>query len=387
MKSIEVFLIFLRLGFTSFGGPIAHLSYFHDEFVKKKKWLSEHAYADLVALCQFLPGPASSQVGMAIGLSHSGIWGSFMAWLGFTLPSAIFLALFATSLHYFDHLVNADWIHGLKIVAVSVVAHAVWGMGKKLCPDKERVTIAIASSVIVLTFTHPFTQVAVLLISGIFSAFYFSLTSELPHTPLKTHLSKKMGAFFLTAFFLILFSLPVLRSLTSSSLIQLADGFYRAGALVFGGGHVVLPLLEAEVVPTGQVSKEMFMAGYGLAQAVPGPLFTFSAYLGALSSRPLIGAITCLISIFLPSFLLVCGVLPFWEKVRTYPHLRKAMLGINASVVGILLAALYQPVWMSAIFSARDFALATVGFVMLEFWRLPSWLVVVTSVIVSLFIY
>jgi chromate transporter len=239
----------------------------------------------------------------------------------------------------------------------------------------------------VLTFTHPLTQVGVLLISGLFSAFYFSLTTELPHTPLKTHISKKMGVFFLTAFFLILFTLPVIRSLTSSSLIQLADGFYRAGALVFGGGHVVLPLLEAEVVPTGQVSKEMFMAGYGLAQAVPGPLFTFSAYLGALSDQPMTGAVICLVSIFLPSFLLVCGVLPFWEKVRTYPHLRKAMLGINASVVGILLAALYQPVWMSAIFSARDFALATVGFVMLEFWRLPSWLVVVTSVIVSLFIY
>lgn len=387
MKSLEVFLIFLRLGFTSFGGPIAHLSYFHDEFVKKKKWLSEQAYADLVALCQFLPGPASSQVGMAIGLSHSGIWGSFMAWLGFTLPSAIFLALFATGLNFFGHLVNADWIHGLKIVAVSVVAHAVWGMGKKLCPDKERVTIAIASSVVVLTFTHPFTQVLVLLISGIFGSFYFRLTSELPHTPLKTHISKKMGIFFLSLFFLILLSLPILRSLTSSSVIQLMDGFYRSGALVFGGGHVVLPLLEAEVVPN-QISKEMFMAGYGLAQAVPGPLFTFSAYLGALSSiGPLVGATICLISIFLPSFLLICGTLPFWEQVRKYPHLRKAMIGINASVVGILLAALYQPVWMSAIFSARDFALAAIGFVMLEFWRLPSWLVVVTSVLVSLFIY
>ena len=387
MKSLEVFLIFLRLGFTSFGGPIAHLSYFHDEFVKKKKWLNEHAYADLVALCQFLPGPASSQVGMAIGLSHSGLWGSFMAWLGFTLPSAIFLALFATGLHFFGHLVNADWIHGLKIVAVSVVAHAVWGMGKKLCPDKERVTIAIASSVAVLTFTHPFTQVLVLLISGIFGAFYFRLTSELPHTPLKSHISKKMGIFLLSLFFLILLSLPILRSLTSSSVIQLMDGFYRAGALVFGGGHVVLPLLEVEVVPA-QVSKEMFMAGYGLAQAVPGPLFTFSAYLGALtSSGPILGATICLISIFLPSFLLICGTLPFWEQVRKYPHLRKAMIGINASVVGILLAALYQPVWMSAIFSARDFALAAVGFVMLEFWRLPSWLVVITSVLVSLFIY
>lgn len=390
MKSIEIFLIFLRLGFTSFGGPIAHLSYFHDEFVKKRKWLNEHAYADLVALCQFLPGPASSQVGMAIGLSHSGIWGSFLAWLGFTLPSAIFLVLFATGLSSFSHLVGADWIHGLKIVAVAVVAHAVWGMGKKLCPDKERVTIAIASSVIVLTFTHPFTQVIVLLISGVFGAFYFRLNKELPHAPVKTHLSKKWGSVFLSLFFIILFSLPLLRTVHSSTIIQLIDSFYRAGALVFGGGHVVLPLLEAEVVANGQVSKDMFMAGYGLAQAVPGPLFTFSAYLGALISNSphvIAGAAICLVSIFLPSFLLICGVLPFWEQVRAFPHLRKAMVGINASVVGILLAALYQPVWMSAIFSARDFALATIGFVMLEFWRLPSWLVVVTSVIVSLFIY
>lgn len=387
MKSIEIFLIFLRLGFTSFGGPIAHISYFHDEFVKKKKWLSECAYADLVALCQFLPGPASSQVGMAIGLSHSGLWGSCMAWLGFTLPSAIFLVLFAIGLNSYGHLLQADWIHGLKIVAVSVVAHAVWNMGKKLCPDKERVTIAIASSVAVLTFPHPLIQVIVLIISGVFGVFYFRPITELPHTPLKTHYSKKTGAFFLSLFALILLILPIIRSLNYSPLIEMMDGFYRAGSLVFGGGHVVLPLLEAEVVTKGQVPQEMFMAGYGLAQAVPGPLFTFSAYLGALSATPITGAIICLVSIFLPSFLLICGVLPFWEQLRSYPQLRKAMLGINASVVGILLAALYRPVWTSAIFGARDFALATVGFIMLEFWGLPSWLVVITSVIVSLFIY
>lgn len=389
MKSLEVLLVFFRLGLTSFGGPIAHLSYFHDEFVKKRKWLTEHAYADLVALCQFLPGPASSQVGMAIGLSRSGIWGAILAWIGFTLPSAIVLVLLALGMTHFETGANQAWLHGLKVVAVAVVAQAVWGMGKKLCPDKERVTIAVVSSVIVLLLNSPVIQVLVLMIAGIFGAYFLKPTSELPHEPLHKG-RRRIGAVFLSLFVAILFILPMLRPLYPIQELKLFDSFYRSGSLVFGGGHVVLPLLQAEVVPTGWVSNDLFMAGYGLANAIPGPLFTFSAYLGAVAApgpNGWVGAFICLVAIFLPSFLLVVGALPFWEKMRSLPKIRQSMLGINAAVVGILLAALYHPVWTSAIYSAKDFALAAVGFMLLENWKLPSWAVVIFSVVVSFLIY
>lgn len=384
MKILEIFLTFLRLGLTSFGGPIAHLGYFHDEFVKKKKWINEHAYADLVALCQFLPGPASSQVGISIGLSRAGIWGAIAAWIGFTIPSAIILVLFGLGMTHLNLSSHEGWLHGLKVVAVSVVAQAVYGMGKNLCPDKERLSIAIIVSVIVLLLNSAIVQVLVLLIAGILGAYFFKDTKELPHVPMQSSLRKRSGTFFLILFGIILVTLPILRPILHIQLINLFDSFFRAGSLVFGGGHVILPLLESEVVPTGWVSKDLFMAGYGMANAIPGPLFTFSAYLGAISGvapNGWLGGGLCLIAAFLPSFLLVLGVLPFWEKLRSIPKIRQSMLGINAAVVGILLAALYQPVWTSAIFSAKDFALAALGFVLLEYWKLSSWIVVLVSIV------
>lgn len=390
MKLINLFLTFLKLGLTSFGGPIAHLSYFHEEFVKKKKWIDTHAFADLVALCQFLPGPASSQVGMAIGLSRGGLLGAIVAWAGFTIPSALILVLFGLGITQLNFSAHENLFHGLKVVAVSVVAQALYAMGKKLCPDKERLTIAVISCVVLLFFSSAIIQVLVLALSGIFGAYFFKGARELPHTPMQSGLSKKTGAVFLIAFFTILFLLPLLRSLFPDQTLKLFDSFFRAGSLVFGGGHVVLPLLQSEVVPTGWVSNDLFMAGYGLAQAIPGPLFTFSAYLGAvanISPNGWIGGGISLLAAFLPSFLLIVGVVPFWETLRRFPKIRQSMLGINASVVGILLAALYQPVFTSAVFSAKDFALVVIGFLLLENWKLPSWIVVLFSVMVSSFLF
>lgn len=388
MKHIEVFLTALRLGCTSFGGPIAHLGHFRDEYVTKRKWLSEAAYADLVALCQFLPGPASSQVGMAVGLSRAGILGAVLAWIGFTLPSAIVLILFALGLSHIDPSGHQHWLHGLKIVAVAVVAHAVLGMGKKLCPDKPRATLALAACVVVLVTGSAFIQVAVMLAAGIYGAFFLRASAELPHEPLH-HGRRRVGAIFLAAFAILLFALPALRALYPAHALALFDGFYRAGALVFGGGHVVLPLLQAEVVPTGWMSNDLFMAGYGVANAIPGPLFAFSAYLGAVSSvtpNGWAGGLLGLVAAFLPSFLLVVGILPFWEKLRRLAKIRQAMLGLNAAVVGILLAALYNPVWTSAIFSPTDFAIAAMAFLMLEFWKVPSWAVVAGTALLSLIV-
>ncbi|ABZ92904.1 Chromate transporter [Leptospira biflexa serovar Patoc strain 'Patoc 1 (Ames)'] len=389
MKLFQVFITALKLGCTSFGGPIAHLSYFHDEYVTRKKWISAHAYADLVALCQFLPGPASSQVGMAIGLSRAGILGAIVSWIGFTLPSALILILFGLGLSAIDVTSHKNWLHGLKVVSVAVVAQAILGMGKKLCPDKERITIAIITSVILLFFSSTLLQISVLVVSGIFGVYFLKSTEELPHDPI--HKGKKsVGFLFLILFFVFLIVLPLLRTISNLMEIQYFDSFYRAGALVFGGGHVVLPLLQAEVVPTGWVSNDLFMAGYGISNAIPGPLFAFSSFLGAVSSASpngWVGAILCLVAAFLPSFFLVVGALPFWEQMRTNKLIRKAMLGINASVVGILLAALYNPVWTSAVFSAKDFALVILGFLLLEFWKLPSWLVVIATVLVSFLIY
>lgn len=390
MKCFDVFFTFFRLGLTSFGGPVAHLSYFHDEFVKKKKWIDEHAYADLVALCQFLPGPASSQVGMAIGLNRAGVIGAIAAWIGFTIPSAIILILFGLGITHLNLNAHQGWLHGLKVVAVSVVAQAVFSMGKKLCPDKERVTIAVLSCVIVLLFHSAFIQVLVLAFAGIFGAYYFKESNELPHVPMKSGLKKKTGIIFLSIFLAILIFLPILRSVSHDQTIKLFDSFYRAGSLVFGGGHVVLPLIQSEVVPTGWVSNNLFMAGYGMAQAIPGPLFAFSAYIGAVSNfypNGWLGGMICLFAAFLPSFLLIVGVIPFWEKLRSFPRIRQSMIGVNASVVGILLAALYHPVWTSAVFSAKDFALASVGVLLLERWKLTSWVVVFLTVLISFLIY
>lgn len=369
---VEVFWVFLRLGFTSFGGPIAHLSYFHNEFVKRRRWIDEHSYADLVALCQALPGPASSQVGISIGLSRAGIFGAIAAWLGFTLPSAILLVLFGLGVSKFSGFINHSVLHGLKIAAVAVVAQAVWGMAVKLCPDKKRATVAVASAVVILLLPSVGAQVSVIVLSGVWGYFFFSSATTLPVLPMKKYSSKKIGAVILFFFFGLLVVLPPIAQTTDIQALKYFDSFFRAGAFVFGGGHVVLPLLQAEVVTQGWVSKDAFMAGYGAAQAVPGPLFTFSAYLGAVSQVEPSGWIAagiCLVAVFLPSFLLILGVMPFWEQLRRFEKVRYAMHGVNAAVVGLLAAAFYNPVWTSAILSAQDFALALAGFLLLAFWK------------------
>ncbi len=381
-----VFLIFLRLGLTSFGGPIAHLGYFRDEFVTRRRWLSERSYADLVALCQFLPGPASSQVGMALGLSRAGYAGVVAAWAGFTLPSAIALILFALGIASYGDTLAPGALHGLKVVAVAVVAQAVWGMARNFCPDALRVTIMAIAVCFVPLVPSAWGQVGVILAAGIAGLLLFKPAQTTAHDPLPITVSRRAGVIWLSLFFILLVGLPILAKLLTSQTVAMADAFYRAGSLVFGGGHVVLPLLQAEVVPSGWVSNEAFLAGYGAAQAVPGPLFTFAAFLGAstiTAPSGWIGGVVALVAIFVPSFLLVVGALPFWERLRSSMHTQAALAGVNAAVVGLLLAALYQPVWTSAIHAPQDFGLALVALVALMVWKLPPWLVVVGSGVVG----
>lgn len=378
----SVFLIFLRLGLTSFGGPIAHLGYFRNEFVTRRQWLTERSYADLVALCQFLPGPASSQVGIALGLSRSGYAGALAAWAGFTLPSAIALILFALGIASYGDAMPPGVLHGLKVVAVAVVAQAVWGMARNLCPDAPRITIMAAATCFVLLVPSAWAQVGVIAIAAAIGLLLFKPQQGVAHDPLPITIRRRVGLFWLTVFFALLMGLPLLTAIFPNQTLSMVDAFYRAGSLVFGGGHVVLPLLQAEVVPSGWVSNDAFLAGYGAAQAVPGPLFTFAAFLGAsMNQAPTswLGGLVCLLAIFAPSFLLVVGVLPFWERLRRNTSTQAALLGINAAVVGLLLAALYQPVWTSAIYAPQDFGLALVALIALMFWKLPPWLVVVGS--------
>lgn len=378
----SVFLIFLRLGFTSFGGPIAHLGYFRDEFVMRRQWLSERSYADLVALCQFLPGPASSQVGIALGLSRSGYAGAMAAWVGFTLPSAVALILFALGISNYGDAISPGALHGLKVVAVAVVAQAVWGMARNLCTDGLRITIMAIATCVVLLVPSAWGQVGMIAAAGIAGLFLFKPAPASAHDPLPISVSHRAGIAWLSVFFALLVGLPVLAQLLPSQTVAMVDSFYRVGSLVFGGGHVVLPLLQAEVVPTGWVSNESFLAGYGAAQAVPGPLFTFAAFLGAsMNNAPSgwVGGLICLLAIFAPSFLLVVGSLPFWERLRHNTRTQAALAGVNAAVVGLLLAALYNPVWTSAIYQPQDFGLALIALVALMFWKLPPWLVVVAS--------
>ena len=381
-SSWSVFLIFLRLGLTSFGGPIAHLGYFRDEFVTRRRWLSERSYGDLVALCQFLPGPASSQVGIALGLSRAGYGGALAAWLGFTLPSAVVLILFALGIAQHSTALPPGALHGLKVVAVAVVAQAVWGMARNLCSDAARISVMLIAACVALLQTSAWGQVAVISAAALAGLLLFKPTPPAAHDALPVTLSRRAGAMWLSLFVLVLAGLPILAQLIPNQGLAMIDAFYRSGSLVFGGGHVVLPLLQAEVVPTGWVSNDVFLAGYGAAQAMPGPLFTFAAFLGAsMSQAPSgwLGGLLCLLAIFAPSFLLVLGALPFWESLRRSPRTQAALAGVNAAVVGLLLAALYQPVWTSAIFSARDFGLALIGLVALMVWKLPPWLVVVGS--------
>ena len=375
-----VFLIFLRLGLTSFGGPVAHLGYFRDEFVIRRKWLTENSYADLIALCQFLPGPASSQVGIAIGLSRAGYTGALAAWTGFTLPSAIVLMLFAIGISSYGDIVPLGVLHGLKVAAVAVVAQAVWGMGKNLCTDVARISIMALAACFVLLVPSALAQVSVIAIAAIIGLLWFKPEKVMAHDPLPITVRRRTGLVWLFLFFSLLIGLPLLTALYPSQTLSMVDTFFRAGSLVFGGGHVVLPLLQAEIVPAGWISNDTFLAGYGATQAVPGPLFTFAAFLGSsMNQAPSgwLGGMICLIAIFAPSFLLVMGVLPFWESLRQNLRTRAALSGINAAVVGLLLAALYQPVWTSAIVEAKDFGLALVALIALMFWKVPAWLVVI----------
>jgi chromate transporter len=382
--SIEVFLAFFRLGLTSFGGPIAHLGYFHDDFVVRRRWLDEKTYADLVALCQFLPGPASSQVGIAIGLSRAGYAGAIAAWLGFTMPSAIALVLFAYGVAAIGGAIGSGWLHGLKIAAVAVVAQAVLAMMRALAPDRERATLAVVAAVLVLAGPSGWSQVGAIVLGGIVGVILLRSSTPIESISLPHPVSRTIGTLALALFLVLLIGLPLLAAAIPSQSLRLFEAFYRAGSLVFGGGHVVLPLLQASVVPPGWVSNDAFLAGYGAAQAVPGPLFTFAAYLGAVM-RPepngWIGATLCLIAVFLPSFLLVIGTLPFWDEFRRYPSAQAGLAGINAAVVGLLLAALYNPVWTAGITSAVDFALGIIAFLLLFMWRTPPWLVVIISAI------
>jgi chromate transporter len=379
---LEVLRVFTRLGLTSFGGPIAHLGYFREEFVTRRGWFDDRAYADLVALCQFLPGPASSQVGMAIGLSRAGYFGALAAWIGFTLPSAIALVLFAIGVGVMGDVSGVGWIHGLKVAAVAVVAQAVLGMMRALAPDRMRATLAVAAAVIVLAMPSAWGQIGAIALGALVGLWLPRATVAVDHDALPLKMSRTAGAMFLAMFFILLTGLPLLAAALPWHGLTLFETFYRAGSLVFGGGHVVLPLLQASVVPPGWVGNDAFLAGYGAAQAVPGPLFTFAAFLGAMmgpSPNGWAGAALCLVAIFLPSFLLVFGVLPFWQDLRRKPAAQAALRGVNAAVVGLLLAALYNPVWTAGIKGPGDFALASAAFLLLFMWQTPPWLVVLLS--------
>jgi chromate transporter len=380
-RILEVFRAFLKLGVSSFGGPIAHLGYFRDELVVRRKWLDEATYADLVALCQFLPGPASSQVGFSLGiLRGKGLLGGLAAWFAFTMPSAVILFAFALGAASFTDPFAQGFLHGLKLVAVAVVSQAVWGMTRSLTPDRPRTAIALAAVAVVVLFPGSLAQISAIALGAVGGLWL--CRGEAP--PVSGHLnfpvSRRAGLVALALFAALLLLTPLLTAATGSHPLAMFDAFYRSGALVFGGGHVVLPLLQAQVVVPGWVSNETFLAGYGLAQAVPGPLFTFAAYLGAVMNSPpngLAGAAIALVALLLPGMLLVYGMLPFWDAMRTRAAAQAAMRGTNAAVVGILGAALYNPVWTSAISSPRDFALALAGFLLLAVWKMPPWIVVV----------
>lgn len=382
----EVFLAFLKLGLTSFGGPVAHLGYFRHEIVERRGWVDDKTYADLVALCQFLPGPASSQVGIALGLSRAGYAGAFAAWLGFTLPSALALTLFGLGLTAYANIIGLNWLYGFKIAAVAVVAQAVLAMGRKLTPDFLRVAFALGTAAVALLIPSIFGQIGIIALGGIFGFIFLKSHDSPPPIELRHGVSQTIGITALVLFFGLLLLLPLLATVIASQGMDIFSGFYRAGSLVFGGGHVVLPLLQAEVVASEWVTEDAFLAGYGAAQAVPGPLFTFAAYLGAVMEqepRGWAGAGLCLTAIFLPSFLLVIGVLPFWEKMRKYMPVQACMRGVNAAVVGLLLAALYHPL---ATMPLSGTTLALTGFFLLEILKSPPWLVVALSVTAGFFI-
>jgi len=377
-SALEVLLVFLKLGVTSFGGPIAHIGYFREELVVRRRWVDEATYTDLVALCQFLPGPASSQVGFSLGLIRAGYWGGLAAWTGFTLPSAVLLTAFAYGAEELGGPIGQGVIHGLKLVAVAIVAQAVWGMARSFCPDRQRASIACIAALLILLGNSPVTQIGTILLGGIAGAWLCRAAVPASLGTFGTAVSRRVGTAALTIFCLLLIALPALAR--GSQGVALFDAFYRSGALVFGGGHVVLPLLSKAFVTPGWVSEDAFLAGYGAAQAVPGPLFTFAAYLGAVVTpgpQGIAGAALGLAGIFLPGILVLLGALPFWDVFRQRVGAQAIMRGVNAAVVGLLGAALYNPLWTSSVKSAGDFAIALLGFVLLTAWRTPPWVIVI----------
>jgi len=379
-RALEVLLAFSKLGVSSFGGPIAHIGYFREEFVVRRRWLDEHAYADLVGLCQFLPGPASSQVGFSLGLMRAGYLGGLAAWTGFTLPSAIALVLFAHGASALQGSLGTGLLHGLKLVAVAIVAQAVWGMARTLCPDRERATIAMVATLVILISASSGAQILAIALGGVAGLWLCRAAPQAPTGHVSVPVSRPVGLAALAIFLLLLVALPVWRNLGASQGLALFEAFYRSGALVFGGGHVVLPLLREAVVAPGWVSDDVFLAGYGAAQAVPGPLFAFAAYLGAVVTPPphgSAGAALSLVAIFLPGLLVLVGTLPFWDAFRRRVSAQAIMRGVSAAVVGLLGAALYHPVWTSSVETPADLGLALVGFVLLNAWRAPPLLVVV----------
>jgi chromate transporter len=377
----EIFAAFLKLGLTSFGGPIAHLGYFRAEFVERRKWLSESSYADIVALCQFLPGPASSQVGFTLGiLRGNGLLGGLAAWSAFTIPSALVMFAFALGATFLTGPFAEGLLHGLKLVAVAVVAQAIWGMANSLTPDRERAAIALAAVAVVVFIGGSFGQIGAIALGALAGLWLCRGDGPAATGQLGFSVSRRRGIAALVLFAVLFLITPLVTAKTGSQALALFDAFYRSGALVFGGGHVVLPLLQAEVVTPGWVGNADFLAGYGMAQVVPGPLFTFAAYLGAVAGPPpngLAGATIALVALSLPGLLLVYGMLPFWDALRLRPNAQAAMRGTNAAVVGILGAALYNPVWTSAVLTPRDFAVALGGFLLLTVWKLPPWIVVI----------
>lgn len=383
----EVFLAFLKLGLLSFGGPLAHIGYFREELVVRRRWVDDTAYADLVALCQFLPGPTSSQVGCSLGLIRAGYGGGLAAWLGFTLPSAILMTAFAFGAGVMGGPVGAGLLHGLMLVAVAIVAQAVWGMARTLCPDRQRATIGALVLVLMLGSNSSRSQIGAILLGAVLGLWLCRGQPAPVGRPLGSPVSTVAGLTALGAFLLLLAGLPLLARATSSSTVALFAAIYRCGALVFGGGHVVLPLLRDAVVAPGWVGERIFLAGYGAAQAVPGPLFTFAGYLGAVAApapHGAMGAALALVAIFLPGMLILVGSFPFWDTLRSRSDAQAIMRGVNAAVVGVLGAALYSPVWSNAVANARDVVVAIVGVVLLTVWRIPPIVVVVAGAVVGI---
>ena len=387
-SALEVFWVFLRLGLTSFGGPVAHIGYYRAELVVRRRWLDEATFADLVALCQFMPGPASSQTGMSIGLLRAGPAGMLAAWVGFTLPSAVAMTLFAYGVTALGDVSQAAWLKGLKLVAVAVVAQAVWGMARSLAPDRPRASLAVAACLVALAVPSSLGQVAAIVLGGVAGV------GVLPSAPdaggakvaLGVRVPRGLAVALLVLFVALLFLLPLLAEATGSHTLHLIDAFYRAGSLVFGGGHVVLPLLQVAVVPPGWVGNDSFLAGYGAVQAMPGPVFTFAAFLGEAEGpapNGWLGALIATVAIFFPSFLLIGGLLPFWDTVRHRSGVQAALRGVNAAVVGVLLAALFTPIWTGSVHTAGDFGLALTAFLLLTLWAAPPWAVVVGGAVVA----